>query len=88
MEYEPQSHLTIIRNVNRGLKTRTLIIKALKSGFTNIKEISKITGVNYQTVFKQIKNMEREGIVIKHEGRPVKWLLTNRGQKSILAYKT
>ncbi|MBS7610774.1 winged helix-turn-helix transcriptional regulator [Candidatus Bathyarchaeota archaeon] len=88
MEYEPQSYLTVIRNVNRGLKTRTLIIKALKSGCTNIKEISKITGVNYQTIFKQIRNMEREGVAIKHEGKPVKWLLTDRGQKSILTYKT
>ncbi len=87
MEYEPQSHLTVIRNVNRGLKTRTLIIKALKSGCTSIEEVSKTTGISYQTLFKQIKNLEKEGVVIKRKGRPVKWFLTDKGQRSILIYR-
>jgi|YelNatPaOPRAMG01_1025707.scaffolds.fasta_scaffold00102_53 predicted transcriptional regulator len=86
MEYEPQSHLTVIRNVNRGLKTRTLIIKALKGGCVSVKEISKATGLNYQTIFKQIRNLEKEGVLIKRKGRPVRWFLTDKGQQSILTY--
>jgi|GEM_PF-480807 len=83
---EPQSHLTVIRNVNRVLKTRALIIKALKSGYVSIKDISKATGLSYQTIFKQIKNLEKEGVLIKRKGRPVKWFLTDKGQQSILTY--
>ncbi|MEM1569326.1 MAG: winged helix-turn-helix domain-containing protein [Candidatus Bathyarchaeia archaeon] len=88
MVYESQAYLTLIRNVDRGLRTRTLIIKALKSGCTSIGEVSKTTGLKYQTILKHIKKMEEEGIVVKRGEKPVKWLLTDRGQRSILIYGT
>ncbi|MCD6444222.1 winged helix-turn-helix transcriptional regulator [Candidatus Bathyarchaeota archaeon] len=86
MSYESQSYLTVIRNVDKGLKTRTSIIKALKEGYTTIRGISEVTGIRYQTVLRHLKNMEKEGVVARKPGRPYKWSLTGKGQQNVLKF--
>lgn len=86
MSYESQSYLTIIRNVDRGLKTRSSIIKALKEGYTTIRGISEATGIRYQTILRHLKNMEKEGVVIRRPGKPYKWNLTGKGQQNVLQF--
>jgi len=83
MSYESQSYLTVIRNVDRGLKTRSSIIKALKEGHTTIRGISEATGIRYQTILRHLRNMEKEGVVTRRPGKPYKWSLTGKGEQDV-----
>lgn len=83
MSYESQSYLTVIRNVDRGLKTRTTIIRALKRGCESIRQISESTGIKYQTILRHLRNMEKEGVVLRKPGKPYRWSLTGRGQQNL-----
>ena len=83
MSYESLSYLTVIRNVERGVKTRTLIIRALRRGCESIREISEATGMKYQTILRHLRNMEREGVILRRSGNPCKWILTGKGQQNL-----
>ena len=58
------AYLSMIRNVRRGLLTRTGIIKLLDSNtWITTSEIDKQVDVTSQTVLYHLRNLEREKIV-------------------------
>ncbi len=81
--FDPLAYLRSIRNVRKGLETRSKIIKVLRKGNSSTKEIAKIIGMSYSTVRRQLRNMEKDKIVIKISQ---KWKLTGKGQKMLDEY--
>jgi predicted ArsR family transcriptional regulator len=58
------AYLNIIRNVRRGLITRTDILKHLDSNtWITTAEISRFVSVTPQTVLYHLRNLEREEVV-------------------------
>lgn len=58
------AYLSMIRNVRRGLETRSHIIEHIKSDtWTTSTEISKHVTVTTATVLYHLRNLERERIV-------------------------
>ena len=78
--YESLAFLRTIRNVRKGLITRSKIINILKNNKFSAKEIAEKINMSYSAIRRQLKLMEREKIVRKI-GR--KWSLTGYGQKEI-----
>ena len=61
------AYLLRLRNIHRGLVTRSLIIDTLD--FEKWKSISKIAGnlpVTQATVAYHLRNMEKEDVVVRH----------------------
>ncbi|MCX8204147.1 MAG: methyltransferase domain-containing protein [Candidatus Nezhaarchaeota archaeon] len=85
-EFEPKAYLRRIRNVRRGLELRSLIIKMLRGESLTIRKLAEKAGCSYSSAFRQVKNLEREGIVERLDNRPAKWKLTGRGQACIRDY--
>ncbi|MEM4699434.1 MAG: methyltransferase domain-containing protein [Candidatus Nezhaarchaeales archaeon] len=83
---EPRAYLRRIRNVRRGLELRSRIIRALGAGGMTVGELARAVGRSYSSALRQLKNMEREGLVERLGGRPTKWRLTGRGQACIEDY--
>ncbi len=78
------AYLRVIRNVKRGLETRSKIIRVLKRRkVASISEISKIVNLSYSAVRRQLIIMEQDGVVMRVER---KWKLTGKGQKSLDPY--
>lgn len=80
----PRAYLGRIRNVKRGLMTRSRIIELLENGPSTTRRIAGGVGLSQSAVRKQLRNMAAEGIV---EGRKIKgrflWKLTGAGQSTL-----
>lgn len=64
LSFNRLAYLSMIRNVRRGLHTRTEIIKQLDGiVWKTTAEISRNVDVTYQTVFYHLKHLEREDVV-------------------------
>ncbi|MEM2740377.1 MAG: winged helix-turn-helix domain-containing protein [Candidatus Bathyarchaeia archaeon] len=81
--YEAKSYLATIRNVRKGLETRSLIVKALKEGLIDTNAIAEAIGKSYSATLKQLRRMEQDGIVTRTSGKPSIWRLTGRGQQEL-----
>jgi DNA-binding HxlR family transcriptional regulator len=81
--YEARSYLATVRNVKKGLKTRSLIVKALKEGLIDTNTIARAVGRSYSATLKQLRKMEQDGIVVRISGKPSMWKLTGRGQQEL-----
>ncbi|MEM4948126.1 MAG: winged helix-turn-helix domain-containing protein [Candidatus Jordarchaeales archaeon] len=71
------------RNVQQGVSTRSKIIQALKAGPKTAREIADELGMNYSTVLRHLKLMEKEKIVFCERGVGFRWKLTGLGQQPL-----
>jgi len=81
--FEALALLKNIKNVKRGIETRSRIICILKLKDASLIEISKTVKKGSTTISYHLKNMEKEGIVIKVNKR---WKLTGKGQQDLLSF--
>ena len=59
-----RAYLALIRNVRRGLRTRSQILDIVESqGGGTTAEIAKNVDVTYSTTLYHLRNMQREGLV-------------------------
>ena len=98
-KYHPNAYLERKKNVVRGLKARTKILKALamtmetamrkseevreKENEFTIKTVSKSAAMSYSSSFHHLRLLEEERIVKREGKRPYKWIITGKGQKSL-----
>lgn len=81
--YHPNAYLVDFRNVKPGLKSRTAVLESLEKSSSNIKAISKRTGLHYGVVSHHLRLLESKGIVQREGSRPCVWRLTGKGQKRL-----
>ena len=75
MSIDTRAYLFNIRNVRRGLLTRTRIIQALEQvSQASVSTISQEVGVSYSTTLYHLKNMLKEKIVDRNP-ETMDWLL-------------
>jgi len=82
--YHPKAYLSHIRNIKRGLMSRTQILAVLERGHAEAKIIAKEAGMRYSVVMHHLKLLRAEGIVDQRGSRPVVWTLTGIGQKRLV----
>lgn len=81
MAIDLRAYLRLIRNITRGLISRTKIIAALKyDEWKTVSEIADGLDVGPSTVRYHLKNMREEEIVRKEEDGPG-WCLEERQKK-------
>ncbi|UCF44795.1 MAG: winged helix-turn-helix transcriptional regulator [Candidatus Bathyarchaeota archaeon] len=73
-----------VKNVKRGLKTRTKILNALEKRSSNAAAIAKEKSLSYGVVLHHLRLLEKEGIVNRKGKRPYSWVLTGLGQKRLI----
>jgi predicted transcriptional regulator len=73
-----------MRNVNRGLASRSKIIEAMEKGKTRIIEISEKAGLTESCVSHHLKLLFRQKVVSSATvGRGNRWTLTKYGQEKL-----
>ena len=80
----PRAYLRRIRNVRRGVSTRSKIIDALKQRPLTVNELAELIQLSPSTIRRHLRNMSRERIVLKFksEGKML-WRLTGIGQAAL-----
>jgi len=73
-----------VKNVKRGLKTRTKILDALEKRSSDAAAIAKKKSLSYGVVMHHLRLLEKEGIVNRKGKRPYFWVLTGLGQKRLV----
>ncbi|MEM1948412.1 MAG: winged helix-turn-helix domain-containing protein [Candidatus Caldarchaeum sp.] len=80
----PRAYLTTVKNVRRGLETRSMLIEALEREVLSAAEISKRTGIPLHRVRYHLRMLKKDRVVVKvGKGRNAKWRLTGMGQTSL-----
>jgi predicted transcriptional regulator len=74
-----------VKNVKRGLKTRTKILNALENRSSDAAAIVKEKALSYGVVMHHLRLLEKEGIVNRKGKRPYSWVLTGLGQKRLVS---
>jgi len=74
-----------VKNVKRGLKTRTKILNALEKRSSDAAAIVKEKSLSYSVVMHHLRLLEKEGIVKRKGKRPYFWVLTGLGQKRLVS---
>ncbi len=83
-EIIPRAYLHRVRNVRKGLRTRTKMIMVLEGSPSTVKELSEKIGLTSSAIRRQLRNMEAEGIVVQiRSGRRTLWKLTGVGQRTL-----
>jgi predicted transcriptional regulator len=77
--------LSGMRNVSRGLASRTKIIEIMEKGKNNIPEISEKAGLSQSCVGYHLKLLLKQRVVgaAKPTGRTGRWTLTKYGQEKL-----
>ncbi len=74
-----------MRNVSRGLVSRTKIIEIMEKGRNNIPEISEKAGLSQSCVGYHLKLLLKHRVVaVNQSGRAGRWTLTKYGQEKLL----
>ncbi len=82
--YHPRAFLAGMRNVNRGLVSRTRILDMMEQGRTRIVEISEKSKLGPACVSYHLKLMLHGKIVhVVQTGREGRWTLTKYGQEKL-----
>lgn len=84
VEVNPTAYLARIRNVKKGVNTRSRILELISSKPLTIRKIAERVGRSRSSIRRHLKNMEAEGIVRsqRYKGRTI-WMTTGIGQKAI-----
>ncbi len=82
--YHPRAYLTGIKNVSRGLASRTKIIMALEQGKIGVADISEKSKLGQSCVGYHLRLMLKQKVVtMRQTGRTGRWTLTVSGQKRL-----
>ena len=83
-EIEAQAYLRSLRNVARGLKTRSSIIAVMKmKGTVKGREVAGMIDLSYSSIMRHLRHMKAEQIVEKAADG---WRLTGLGQQAVTEY--
>ena len=84
--YHPRAYLAGMKNVSRGLASRTKIVEALEAGKTKVAEISEKAKLGYSCVSYHLKLLLRHRVVhVAQTGRTGRWTLTKYGQEKLFS---
>lgn len=84
--YHPRAYLAGMRNVTRGLESRTKILETMEKGKTQIREIGEKTGLSPSCVGYHLRLLKRQRVVSMTEsGRAGRWSLTKYGQEKLFS---
>ncbi len=87
IELDPKAILKNKRNIFKGLKTRTLILKTIKKTPLSAQEIAEKIGRSYTATFNHLHALLREKILEREKvGRKYIWGITGMGQEEIDSY--
>jgi len=75
-----------MRNVSRGLESRTKILDMMEKGKTNVQDISDKAGLGTACVSYHLKLLlKKRVVVVSKSGRAGRWTLTNYGQEKLFS---
>ena len=75
-----------MRNVSRGLASRTKIIEIMEKGKNNIPEISEESGLSQSCVVHHLRLLLKQRVVNSSQsGRVGRWTLTKYGQEKLFS---
>ena len=75
-----------MRNVSRGLASRTRIIEIMEKGKNNITEISEKAGLSQSGVGYHLRLLLKQRVVtVAQSGRVGRWTLTKYGQEKLFS---
>ena len=75
-----------MRNVSRGLESRTKILEIMEKGKTHIRDISEKAGLSTSCVGYHLKLLSKQRVVnMTQTGRAGRWTLTKYGQEKLFA---
>ncbi len=84
--YHPRAYLAGMKNVSRGLASRTKIIEAMERGLTRITEISERSKLGRACVGYHLKLLLKKKVVnMAQMGREGRWTLTKYGQEKLFS---
>ena len=73
-----------MRNVTRGLESRTKILDVMEKGKTSVQDISQKAGISQNRVAYHLKLFSKQRVVsMTKTGRIRKWTLTKYGQEKL-----
>jgi DNA-binding transcriptional ArsR family regulator len=82
--YHPKAYLSNIKNIRRGLETRTRILNILDNNSIDAKTLSNEAGMHYGVVMHHLRLLEAEGIIERKQSKPYIWALTGLGQRRLV----
>jgi predicted transcriptional regulator len=75
-----------MRNVSRGLESRTKILDMMEKGKNNIQDISEKAGLGPACVNYHLKLLLKQRVVtMAKSGRAGRWTLTRYGQEKLFS---
>jgi len=87
IELDPKAILKNKRNIFKGLKTRTFILKTIKKAPLSAQEIAEKIGRSYTATFNHLHALLKEKILEREKvGRKYIWTITGMGQEEIDKY--
>jgi len=73
-----------MRNVSRGLESRTKILDVMEKGKTNVQDISEKAGLGTACVSYHLRLLLKQRVLtVSKSGRAGKWALTRYGQEKL-----
>jgi len=82
--YHPRAYVSGMRNVSRGLVSRTKIIQAMEQGKAHVPDISERSKLGKACVSYHLKLLLRRRVVsLTQTGRTGWWTLTKYGQEKL-----
>lgn len=82
--YNPNAYLQKIRNVETGLKVRTVLLGGLEKRSSDAGSIARESSLSYRVVLHHLKLLKNEGTVSRKGSRPYVWALTGSGQSRLM----
>ena len=84
--YHPRAYLAGMKNVNRGLTSRTKIIGAIEQGKTRVLEISEKSKLGHGCVSYHLRLLLKQKVVsMTRTGRTGRWTLTKYRQEKLFS---
>lgn len=85
LAHHPRAYLSGMRNVSRGLASRTKIIQAMEQSKTHVAEISEKSKLGRACVSYHLRLLLRQRVVsLTQTGRTGRWALTKYGQEKLV----
>jgi len=82
--YHPRAYVSGMRNISRGLASRTKIIQAMEQGKAHVADISERSKLGKACVSYHLKLLLRRKVVgLTQTGRTGRWTLTKYGQEKL-----
>ncbi len=79
----PNACLKYVRNMQSGLRKRSIILEILEGGPSDAAKIAEKAGVSYAAILHHLRLLKNEGIVERRGHRPFLWLSSGLGQKRL-----